>query len=95
MTESTIPQMPTPDPALRSFDRFVGTWRLSGHLDGSDEETITGEMTYRWLPGGFVLEQSGHLQFGPMRIETTELISHDPATGTSRPWCSPTWRRRR
>lgn len=76
------PMMPTPDPALSKFDRLVGTWRLSGHLDGSDEETITGEMTYRWLPGGFFFEQSGHIQFGPMRIESTELISHDPATGT-------------
>jgi hypothetical protein len=77
-----IPTMPTPDPALSKLDRLVGTWRLSGHLVGSDEETITGEMTYRWLPGGFFFEQSGHIQFGPMRIESTELISYDPQTGT-------------
>ena len=34
MTENQNPQMPTPDPALRALDRFVGTWRLSGHFVG-------------------------------------------------------------
>jgi hypothetical protein len=82
MTENQNPQMPTPDPALRALDRFVGTWRLSGHFEGSDEEAVSGEMTYRWLPGGFFFEQSGHIQFGPMLIESTEIISYDPATDT-------------
>jgi hypothetical protein len=82
MSENQNPRMPTPDPALRALDRFVGTWRLSGHFVGSDEEAVTGEMTYRWLPGGFFFEQSGHIQFGPMLIESTEIIGHDPETGT-------------
>ena len=76
-------QMPTPDPALRALDRFVGTWRLSGHFEGSDEEAVTGEMTYRRLPGGFFFQQSGHIQFGPMLIESTEIIGYDAETERS------------
>ena len=33
-------QLPTPDPALRRLDRFVGTWSMEGHLIGSDEITV-------------------------------------------------------
>ena len=73
--------MPTPDPALRALDRFVGTWTMAGHFVGSDEESITGRATYSWLPGGFFLEQRISLQFGPMAIESTELVRHDPGTG--------------
>ena len=40
MAEDTQAQQPTPDPALRRLDRFVGTWRVQGHLVGSDETTV-------------------------------------------------------
>jgi hypothetical protein len=75
------PQLPTPDPALRRLDRFVGTWSMEGHLVGSDEINIKGETAFRWLPGGFFLEQKGALNFMGMEIETLELIGYDPATG--------------
>src|ERR671922_2322012 len=75
-------QLPTPDPALRRLDRFVGTWSLEGHLVGSDEITITGQTTFRWLPGGFFLEQDFTLNFMGLGIESLELIGYDPETGT-------------
>jgi hypothetical protein len=31
---------------------------MEGRLVGSDETTIRGTATYRWLPGGFFLEQA-------------------------------------
>ncbi len=83
MTEQTPPAepgLPTPDPALRALDRFVGTWRMTGHLAGSDEETITGEATYSWLPGGFFLQQQIQLSFGTLQVESTEMVGYDPET---------------
>jgi hypothetical protein len=49
--------LPQPDPALRRLDRLVGSWTMEGNLVGSDEKNIRGETTFRWLPGGFFLEQ--------------------------------------
>lgn len=83
MADSTEePQVPTPDPALLRLDRFVGTWTMEGHLVGSDETTIKGQATYRWLPGGFFLEQDVDLDFMGLEIQSHELIGYDPATGT-------------
>ncbi len=73
----------TPDPALRKLDRFVGSWNMEGGLVGSDEKTIKGRATYRWLPGGFFLEQHVTLDFaGFAQIDSLELIGYDPETGT-------------
>ncbi|HEX2088434.1 MAG TPA: DUF1579 family protein [Actinomycetota bacterium] len=74
--------LPQPDPALRLLDRFVGTWTIRGHLVGSDKDTITGEATYQWLPGGFFLEQRIKLDFMQYEIESVEFIGYDPETGT-------------
>lgn len=54
---------PTPDPALRALDPFVGTWSMKGHLIGSDDENIVGQSTFRWLDGGFFLLQDVELDF--------------------------------
>ena len=75
-------QLPTPDPALRQLDRFVGTWSMEGHLAGSDVITIRGETTFRWRPGGFFLEQQGTLNFLGMELDSLELIGYHPETGT-------------
>jgi hypothetical protein len=74
--------LPTPDPALERLNRFVGTWRMEGHLVGSEENNIKGEATYRWFPGGFFLEQRINLDFMGMQIESLELIGYDPETKT-------------
>jgi hypothetical protein len=75
-------QFPTPDPALRVFDRFIGTWDMEGHLVGSDERNIKGRATYRWVPGGFFVEQHVELDFMGLGIDSVELIGYDPETGT-------------
>ena len=75
-------QLPQPDPALRQLDRFVGTWSMEGHLVGSSENNIKGKVTYRWLPGGFFLEQRVELDFMGLKIESQELIGYDAETGT-------------
>jgi hypothetical protein len=83
MSDQTgAPQLPTPDPALRRLDRLVGTWDMEGHLVGSDETAIKGQTTFRWLAGGFFLEQRFHMNFLGMELESVELIGYDPETGT-------------
>jgi Protein of unknown function (DUF1579) len=82
MVDEARPQMPTPAPALRRLDRFVGTWSMEGHLVGSDDITIRGQTTFRWLPGGFFLEQHAGIDFMGMQIDSLELIGYDPATGS-------------
>jgi hypothetical protein len=77
-----VPALPQPDPALKRLDRFVGTWELEGHLVGSDETTIRGKASYRWLPGGFFLEQHIELDFMGMQIDSLELIGYDAETDT-------------
>jgi Protein of unknown function (DUF1579) len=80
MSESPIPRQP--DPALKRLDRLVGSWSMEGNLVGSDETTIKGETTFRWLPGGFFLEQRAHLDFAGLEIEALELIGYDSETDT-------------
>src|SRR5687767_8527226 len=83
---------PQPDPALRRLDRFVGTWTMEGNLVGSEEKNIRGETTFRWLPGGFFLEQRVHIDFMGQQIDSLELIGYDPRpTPFHRP-CTPTSR---
>jgi hypothetical protein len=81
MADETQPQLPTPDPALRSLDRFVGTWSMEGHLVGSEDNNIRGQAAFRWLPGGFFLEQHITLDFMGLEIDSLELIGYDPETG--------------
>jgi hypothetical protein len=76
--------LPRPDPALKRLDRFVGSWTMEGRLVGSDETTISGQATYRWLPGGFFLEQHVQLDFMGLEIDSLELIGYDPETQTFR-----------
>lgn len=80
MSES--PAAPEPSPELRRLDRLVGRWSMEGHLVGSDEKNIVGETSFRWLPGGFFLEQHVQLNFLGMQIDSLELIGYDPESGT-------------
>lgn len=84
MSEETVlqPGLPKPDPALERLNRLVGTWSMEGHLVGSDENNIKGQATFRWLPGGFFLEQRITLDFMGLQIDSLELIGYDPETKT-------------
>jgi hypothetical protein len=82
MSESDAQVPPTPDPALERLDRLVGTWTLKGHLIGSDEENIVGEISFHWLEGGFFLQQDVQIDFaGMFQVRARELIGYDPKTG--------------
>src|SRR5688572_33370590 len=78
MSETQSP--PQPHPALRRLDRLVGTWTMEGNLVGSDEHNIRGETTFRWLPGGFFLEQRARIDFMGQQIDALELSGYDPET---------------
>ena len=92
---SDYPDLPQPDPALRRLDRLVGTWTMEGNLVGSDERNIRGQTTFRWLPGGFFLEQRARIDFVGQQIDALELIGYDPETDSFPRQCSPASRRRR
>ena len=77
MSDDNATQTPQPDLALDGLDRLVGTWSIEGGLVGSDEKTINGETTFRWLPGRFFMEQRFSLHFLGMQIESLELIGYD------------------
>ena len=74
-------QAPTPNLALERLDRLVGTWTLKGHLVGSDQENIVGEISFQWLEGGFFLQQDAEIEFaGMFKVKARELIGYDPET---------------
>ena len=75
-------ELPKPDPALRRLDRLVGSWSMEGNLIGSSEKNIRGETTFRWLPGGFFLEQPVRIDFLGQQIGALEFIGYDPKTDT-------------
>jgi hypothetical protein len=80
--DATAQQGPKPDSALRRLDFLVGRWSMRGHLVGSDDETIVGEASLEWPPGGFFLRQLVELDFaGMFKIESEELIGYNPETG--------------
>ena len=74
---------PKPDPALKQLNRFVGTWNLKGHPIGSDEDSITGTTTFKWLTDdgqSFFLEQDMDMDFDGKPIKSHELIGYNPKT---------------
>jgi hypothetical protein len=62
-------QPPTPNPDLRSLDRLVGTWNVSGGAQG--------QTTYEWMEGGFFLIQ--RVDFGENK--GIEIIGHEQKYG--------------
>jgi Protein of unknown function (DUF1579) len=73
---SERPELPQSDPAPRRFDRLVGRWTMEGNLVGSGEKNIKGETTFRWLVGGFFLEQRARIDFIGVQIDALEVIGY-------------------
>jgi len=74
----TQSQMPTPNPALKTLDPMVGTWKVTGRTVGADEDNINGEITCDWLPGGFFLKQTTRINFaGMFEPRGLELVGYD------------------
>jgi len=60
-------QMEQPSPDLKSLDRLVGTWELSGE--------VKGRVQFEWMKGGFFLVQHVDLEYG-RKIKDIEVIGH-------------------
>ncbi len=61
-------QPPTPNPDLKSLDRLVGTWKVSGGAQGT--------VTYEWMEGGFFLIQHVDLEQYGQQVKGIEIIGH-------------------
>jgi hypothetical protein len=59
---------PEPSTALRKLDRLVGTWEVSGG--------IQGRLTYEWMEGGYFLLQHIDLDHQGHKIKGFEVIGH-------------------
>ena len=64
---------PTPNPDLKSLDKLVGTWEMSGD--------VQGRVSFECMEGGFFLIQRVDLvQYG-QRIKGIEIIGHERPFG--------------
>jgi hypothetical protein len=61
-------QAPTPNPDLKSLDRLVGTWKLSGDTKGT--------VTYEWMEGEFFLIQHVNFTLHGHDVKAIEFIGH-------------------
>jgi hypothetical protein len=80
MAEEEAQLPPRPDPALQRLNRFVGTWEATGRTLDSEEDNVSGRLTFEWLPGGFFLQQRVELNFAGFEVKGLEVIGYDPAT---------------
>lgn len=65
----TQPQPHQPNPDLKSLDRLVGTWNVSG-------PDVDGHTTFEWMAGGFFLIQHFDLVHGGRKVKGLEIIGH-------------------
>lgn len=69
---------PQPYPGLRSLSKLVGTWEVSG-------PTISGQVRYEWMEGGFFLIQHVDLIHDGRTIKGIEIIGYDRGFGETEP----------
>jgi hypothetical protein len=65
-SEAYQPEQPHPD--LKSLEKLVGTWELSGDT--------SGRITYEWMEGGFFLLQHMDFDHSGHRVKGLEVIGH-------------------
>lgn len=63
---------------LRSLDRLVGTWQISG-------ATISGQVRYEWMDGGHFLMQHFDLLHDGRPIKGIEIIGYEREFGATAP----------
>lgn len=66
-----------PDAALRSLDRLVGTWELSGET--------SGRITYEWMEGRFFMIQHVEIEHAGNRTQGIEVIGRLKPFGAKEP----------
>jgi hypothetical protein len=64
---------PEPDADLQALDRLVGTWNVSGGVEGT--------VVYQWLEGRFFLLQHVDFDHDGRRIKGIEVIGHERPFG--------------
>ena len=60
---------PQPNPDLKTLDRLVGTWKVSG-------PDIAGHVTFEWMEGSFFLMQHFDFVHGGHQVKGLEIIGH-------------------
>ena len=65
------------DPVVKSLDRLVGTWTVSGEAKG--------DVTYEWLEGHFFLVQHVDLEQTGERSRGIEIIGRERPFGATEP----------
>lgn len=77
MTDSmqTAKQTPQPNPDLKSFEKLIGTWEVSGGLQGTN--------TFEWAEGGFFLVQRFDFERDGHPIKGIEIIGHEQLFGAA------------
>lgn len=60
--------LPQPNPDLKTLDRLVGEWKVSGGA--------TGTVRFEWMEGGFFLLQHVDLEQDGLKIKGIEYIGH-------------------
>jgi hypothetical protein len=73
MSENDYSQQQAPNPDLRTLDRLVGTWDITGG--------VTGQVRYEWMEGGFFLLQHVDLHSGSGHVKGLEVIGHERRWG--------------
>ena len=67
--KQTTQQHPKPNPDLKSLDKLVGAWEVSGGIEG--------QITFEWMEGGFFLVQHIDLAHNGRKIKGIEIIGHE------------------
>lgn len=68
MTEENK-QSPKPNPDLKKLEKLVGTWKVSGDLQGTN--------SYEWMEGEFFLLQRFDFMRDGQPIKGIEIIGHE------------------
>jgi hypothetical protein len=64
----------TPNPDLKSLNKLIGTWNVSG-------PDIHGQVRFEWMEGGFFLMQHFDFVHGGHQVKGIEIIGHEQPFG--------------
>ena len=76
MTDNAQAQQPYP--GLKSLNKLVGIWTVSG-------PDIKGQVTFEWMEGGFFLMQHVDFVHGGRHIAGVEIIGYELPFGAEQP----------
>jgi hypothetical protein len=75
-TQTQAPPQPHPD--LQGLDRLIGTWKV---FDPTSAGGAEGQVSYRWMEGGFFLLQDIDLVNSGHVVKGLEIIGHEQPFG--------------